>query len=320
MSEELNRFDRTLAILILLQSKKRIRAQELSDRFEVSLRTIYRDIRSLEAAGVPVVGEAGVGYSIMEGYRLPPVMFTGEEAGSFVAAEKLMHKFTDAALRSNFESAMNKVKSVLRSKEKYLLEMLEEKVWITPGGELFNKEIPNALEILFNSIAGQRQVFLEYLAFDADAPTSRYIEPVGVFHEHNFWHLYAYCHLRKDYRQFRTDRILSIKNTDTPFVLTHTNIKAYTKKNVTASVRVLIAIPKKIMRYIGSNMEYYGLVKQEAHGNEVVLEFQCDESMESLARWYLMFGDHARVIAPDAFHARVKELVSKAKEQLDLYP
>src|SRR5699024_8506905 len=92
------RFDRIVAILIQLQSKKVIKAQELADRFQVSLRTIYRDIRSLETAGVPLYGEAGTGYSLMEGYRLPPVMFTREEAGSFVAAEKLMQHFTDKNL------------------------------------------------------------------------------------------------------------------------------------------------------------------------------------------------------------------------------
>lgn len=319
IQDDLNRFDRTLAILILLQSRKRITAQQLSDRFEVSLRTIYRDIRSLEAAGVPIIGEAGVGYSIMEGYRLPPVMFTREEAGSFIAAEKLMQKFTDAALRSSFESAMNKVKSVLRGKEKDLLEALEDKVWVTQRGELFNKDIPNALEILFNSIAAQKQVFMQYKSFDADAPSMRYIEPVGVFHENTHWHLYAYCHLRHDYRQFRTDRILSIKSTDVAFTRNHTNIKEYTnKKQSKSKTKVVITVSKEVVRYIGSNLEYYGLVRQEEKENEVLLEFQSNDSLDSLAKWYLMFGDHARVIEPEDFRVRVRELTEKTTERLSL--
>ena len=91
----MNRFDRITAILIQLQSKKVVRAQDLADRFDISLRTVYRDIRTLEEAGVPLYGEAGVGYSIVDGYRLPPVMFTQEEAMAFITAEKLMEKFTD---------------------------------------------------------------------------------------------------------------------------------------------------------------------------------------------------------------------------------
>src|SRR5690606_23524957 len=97
-NETTNRFDRIVAIFIHLQSRRVVKAQELADRFQVSLRTIYRDIRSLEISGVPIVGEAGIGYSIMEGYRLPPVMFTREEVNSLVAAEKLMQKFSDKAL------------------------------------------------------------------------------------------------------------------------------------------------------------------------------------------------------------------------------
>ena len=88
MDDSTKRFNRIVAILIQLQSKRVITAQELADRFRVSVRTIYRDIKALETSGVPVAGEAGTGYSVMEGYRLPPVMFTREEATSFVAAEK----------------------------------------------------------------------------------------------------------------------------------------------------------------------------------------------------------------------------------------
>ena len=165
--DTLNRFDRIVAILIQLQSKKIVRAQELSDRFNVSLRTIYRDIRTLESSGVPIVAEAGVGYSIMEGYRLPPIMFTKEEAGSFVAAEKLMQQYTDKSLGGHFESAMLKVKSTLRSREKEWIETLESQISVSPTQSLFNKNISNALELFIQSIAEKRQVFFKYHALHA---------------------------------------------------------------------------------------------------------------------------------------------------------
>src|SRR5690606_19543314 len=130
VSDAPNRFDRIVSILIQLQSKKTVRAQELAERFDVSLRTIYRDIRSLNTAGIPIIGEAGTGYSMMEGYRLPPVMFTRQEAGSFVAAEKLMQHFTDRNLLKHFESAMYKIKSVLRGSEKEWVETLDSYISI----------------------------------------------------------------------------------------------------------------------------------------------------------------------------------------------
>src|SRR5690625_2206261 len=124
--DTLKRFDRLVAILIQLQSKKIVKSQELVERFDVSLRTIYRDIKTLEKAGVPLYGEAGVGYSLVNGYRLPPVMFTQREANSFMAAEKLMQQLTDKEIRTHFQSAMYKIKSVLRGAEKDRVEALEQ--------------------------------------------------------------------------------------------------------------------------------------------------------------------------------------------------
>jgi predicted DNA-binding transcriptional regulator YafY len=312
VQEELKRFERTLAILIMLQSKRLMTAHQLSERFGVSLRTIYRDIRSLEAAGVPVIGEAGAGYSIMEGYRLPPVMFSREEASSFVAAEKLMQKFTDAALGSYFQSAMNKVKSVLKGKEKDWVEALEKQVWSTPRHELFNKNIPNALEVLFSGIGERKQVYLEYRSLASEVPQQREIEPVGVFHENDHWYLFGYCHLRKDYRQFRTDRIVAINRTDKPFTKEHGSIDDYRKENNNeAKTKVIIAVDKSVVRYIGDGKKYYGFVSQEEKDDEIEMVFMAQNPMDGLARWYMMFGDYARVIEPDGFRQRIKELAEK---------
>jgi len=318
LQEELNRFDRTLAILILLQSRKLVKAQDIADRFNVSLRTIYRDIKSLEAAGIPVIGEAGAGYSIMEGYRLPPVMFTKEEAGSFVAAEKLMQKYTDAGLGGYFESAMNKVKSVLKVQEKDWIAALENQVWAEPAGELFNRDVPNALETLFTSIASQTQVHLQYHSLGAQQPEQRYIEPVGVFHENNRWYLLAFCHLRNDYRQFRTDRIVAISRTDKPFTRKHGSIDDHRKKEERecTQVRVVIALDKKIMRYIGDGRKYYGFVSEEDKGDEVEMTFMTEQSMEGLARWYMMFGDYARIIEPATLKERIRQLAAKTSSNL----
>lgn len=318
INDDLNRFDRTLSILILLQSKKLVKAQDIADKFNVSLRTIYRDIKSLEAAGVPIIGEAGSGYTIMEGYRLPPVMFSKEEAGSFVAAEKLMQKFTDAGLGRYFESAMQKVKSVLKGQEKEWIATLEKQVWAEPTAELFNRNVHNALEILFNSIGEQIQVLMEYKTPGAELPESRNIEPVGVFHDNNHWYLYAYCHLRNDYRQFRTDRILSIKRTDRKFTQDHGSIDEHRKKEVELyqQQKVVIAVSKEIVPYICDDRKHYGFVSQEEKEDAVYMTFMTSRSMEALARWYMMFADYAKVIEPQNFREKVCRIVEKARLNL----
>lgn len=313
MSTEVpKRFDRIIAILIQLQSKRIVKAQELADRFEVSLRTIYRDIRTIEASGVPITSEAGIGYSIMEGYRLPPVMFTKEEAGSFVAAEKLMQKFTDKGLGSYFESAMFKLKSVLKGDEKDWVASIESQILIDPEQTLFNAHVPDALEILFESIAEKKQVQLTYLAQDADSPTQRTIEPVGLFHEANFWYMLAYCHLRMDYRQFRMDRIQKILRSQNSFTKKHNSVERYLKNNVEESdVEVRIRVDKSIVNYIRSGRKFYGFISEEDLGDLVEMVFKPRNIEDGFARWYMMFGDYAEIIEPPELKDRINAL-SKA--------
>ncbi|WP_417364168.1 helix-turn-helix transcriptional regulator [Galbibacter sp.] len=318
MSDEtVKRFDRIVSIHIQLQSKKIVRAQDLADRFQVSLRTIYRDIRTLESSGVPIVSEAGVGYSIMEGYRLPPVMFTREEAGSFVAAEKLMEQFTDDTLGAYFKSAMYKIKSVLRGGERDWIDAIESKVSINQSRNLFNKDIPDALEIIFESIAEKKQLFLIYQSLEADAPSERSIEAVGLFHEHNYWYLMAYCHLRKNYRQFRTDRMKRIKRTSIPYLYTHGPIEDYrVERPENEKTKIVLLIDKQVARYMKSNANYHGLLSEVPKGDKVEMTFMTSNIDNDFARWYLMFADYATIIEPISLKDRVREILSAANSRL----
>jgi len=315
--DTVKRFDRIVAILVQLQSKRIVKAQELADRFQVSLRTVYRDIKTLEASGVPIISEAGVGYSIMEGYRLPPVMFTREEAGSFVAAEKLMQKFVDRSLGNYHESAMFKIKSVLRGREKDWISALESQISIDLPEKLFNEDVPNALEILFESIAEKKQVFLKYQSLQSEHPSERHIEPVGLFHENNFWYVLGYCHLRKEYRQFRTDRMLGIKRTSFPFTLQHGSLDNHLNKygNVKKE-KVKILVEKSIAKYINSSKTYYGFVSEKESNNKVEMTFMVSDLEQAFPRWFLMFGDYAEIIEPESLKQRVKTILKNTMAKL----
>ena len=110
----MNRIDRLAAILIQLQSRPLLKAQDIADKFSISLRTVYRDVKALEEAGVPVIGEAGSGYRLMEGYKLPPVMFSQEEATALLTASKLVASKTDAGIRRHYTTALDKIRAILR--------------------------------------------------------------------------------------------------------------------------------------------------------------------------------------------------------------
>lgn len=319
MDESPKRFDRIVAILIQLQSKKIIKAQELADRFEVSLRTIYRDIRTLEASGVPIYSEAGVGYSLLDGYRLPPVMFTREEASSFIAAEKLMEKFTDKELQSYYTSAAFKLKAVLQSSDKDWVSTIESNILMQPTGKLFNEKAPNTLAVLFRSIAEKTQIILVYQAIEADDATERLIEPVGVFHENDNWYTLGFCHLRNDYRQFRTDRIHQIKTTEKPFTIEHLDLETYLQKDLQkfSTTKVRIVVPKKVASYIASQKKHYGFVSQkEVEDRKIEMTFMSRNIEEGFARWYMMFGDYATILEPELLKERVLELISKTRSML----
>ena len=315
--QNLNRFDRIVAILIQLQSKKIVKAQELADRFGVSLRTIYRDVRSLETSGVPIVSEVGVGYSIMDGYRLPPVMFTREEASSFIAAEKLMQKFTDKSFGAYYESAMFKVKSVLRGSEKDWIDALQSQIIINPAETLFNENIPNALEILFESIAEKKQVFVKYQSLDSENPSERNLEPIGIFHENKYWYVVAFCHFRKDYRQFRTDRLLQIRRTMLPFEKEHGTLDGFRQKEKEfPKTKVRILVDKNIVKYIKSDRKNYGFVSEEPKKDGVEMTFFTHSMEHGFARWYLMFADYGKIIEPDSLRLELLKIVEKSKKKL----
>lgn len=313
------KFDRIVAILIQLQSKKVVRAQELADRFGVSLRTIYRDIRSLETSGVPLYGEAGIGYSLVDGYRLPPVMFTREEASSFIAAEKLMQKFTDSELGKHYASAMYKLKAVLQGSDKDWLATIESNVLVKDSGKKINRETPNTLALLFKSIAEKTQVIIDYESIESDRSMQRTVEPVGIFHDHNNWYFIGYCHLRKDYRKFRTDRIHSIKNTDKPFTLEHETLETHLskEKNEVPATKVVIRICKKIAKYIAGDKKHHGFVSEKKVGDQIEMTFMTQNTEEYFPRWYLSFGDYATILEPESLKERVLEIIAETRFRIE---
>jgi predicted DNA-binding transcriptional regulator YafY len=315
--ESPNRFDRIVAILIQLQSRKIVRAQDLADRFDVSLRTIYRDIRTLESSGVPIYSEAGIGYSLVDGYRLPPVMFTREEASSFIAAEKLMQQFPDKELGEHHTSAMYKLKAVLKSADKDLVADIENKVLMRNPTVQFNKNAPNALAQIFRSIGEKKQVMLLYEAIAANEPTERIIEPVGVFHENQNWYIFGYCHLRKDYRQFRTDRVHDIKLTEIPFKISHDALENFLNKTKTEDfTEIKIVVDKYVAKYLKYDRKHHGFISEKEVGDYMEMTFLSRDIDNGFARWFMMFPDHATIIEPESLKTRIAELLQAGLEKL----
>ncbi len=211
----IKRLSRLAAILTILQTKRLLTASELANKFSVSKRTVYRDIKALEQAGVPILTEDGKGYSLMEGYRIPPVMFTESEANALVTAEQLILKNKDASFVKEYSEAINKIKSVLRNKTKDKANLLSDRTVFRQNAD--NNRTSNYLSTLQLALTNFNLVRIKYHSPDTNETTERTIEPFAIYSTQENWLLIAFCLLRRDFRAFRLDRIQSLTTLNEQF-------------------------------------------------------------------------------------------------------
>jgi len=219
MAEDKPRLARLTAIMTQLQSKRIVTAPELAEKHNVSIRTIYRDIRTLEKSGIPILTEEGKGYTLMEGYKLPPVMFTEEEANALLTAEQIISKNSDASLIQQYQAAIEKIKAVLKYSQKDKGELLSDRIHIRT--QIENEQSSNHLIPIQSAITNYQLMQLEYLSLQQKR-SSRKIEPFALIHTQGNWILIANCRLRNDFRAFRLDcmqKIFALNETFKPHKL-----------------------------------------------------------------------------------------------------
>ncbi len=308
----MNRIDRVTAILIQLQSTKIIKAQDIASRFNISLRKIYRDIRTLEEAGVPLIGEAGVGYSIMEGYRLPPVIFRMQEATAFLTAEKITYTSTV----ENYKSAMYKIRAVLRTTEKEFLENADQHIQVVRRQTL-SIISDDLIQTILKSISKKKVLKMRYNAKYSEENTERTLESIGISFISNRWHLIAYCLLGKDYRDFRIDRIEQLQITENVYKNEHPTLQKYLEEVAEKQVltKIVVMLEKRAAKHIEEPRLYYGFVSEKDIMDKKEMTFLVP-SIEGFARWYMEFAGQATIISPKELKDRVKAMVTDISKNL----
>src|SRR6266702_1723824 len=208
----MNRVDRLMGMVVHLQGRRLVRAEDIAAHFEISVRTVYRDIAALGEAGIPIMAEPGVGYGLVKGYHLPLVMFTAEEASALSIGGKLVDHLTDASLRKQMESALLKIRSVLPRDRQDYLDRLERSTAVVFGNSnMLPRLSSEALIPIQRALAERRVLALDYQGGQRRDITRRQVEPLGLVYYADNWHLIAYCRLRRDVRDFRTDRICKLQ-------------------------------------------------------------------------------------------------------------
>lgn len=311
----MNRIDRLTAILVQLQSKKVVTAQEIADRFDISLRTVYRDVRALEEGGVPIGAEAGTGYFLMDGYHLPPVMFTQEEANALVLGAKLIQGQSDHSIEHHFSEAMYKIKSVLKTDEKEELERLESQIKVTRLPRPESEDFPNNfLSTIQQALVDSSVLSFRYYANYSGDYSFREVEPMGLIFYGSRWHLLAYCLLRQAPRDFRVDRIVKLEKMDKQFdPESRKPFDGFMDDLVrgTELIEVVLDIDSQVARFIGEQKYSFGFVSQENLENRVRMKY-LTPGLEYFSRWLTSLGDAATVIEPQA----LKELMLKRIDEL----
>lgn len=312
----MKRIDRLTAILIQLQTKRIIPGKEIAERFDISLRTVYRDIRALENAGVPIGSEAGLGYFLAEGYHLPPVVFTRDEAGSLMMGGKLIEKYSDPSVNRHFAMALDKVKAVLGKSEKDHLNTLTSYIEVLKSSPGAQAGFPNDLLLDIQSLLGQNRVIrIQYTSGSKEETTQRRIEPLGLCFYASHWHLLAYCRLRKDYRDFRVDRIENITDLNERFNgHRHGSLKDLIRRIVyTTDLKpACVRFDPGAAKFIREQKYYFGFVEEKSVDDQVEMQF-LTASYDYLSRWLLSFTDGVTVVSPDPLkvimHQHIQRLV-----------
>ena len=224
----MNRIDRLFGILILLQSKKYVSAESIANRFEISIRTVYRDVKALTEQGVPLSFEPNKGYFIVQGYFLPPVSFNTDEASALLMMERFLEGFADKSIKQHYQSALDKVKNILKSNQKEVLENLNANIRLQLPKRLHSDV--EYLSLLQNAIADKHIVAIRYKNYKEEI-SERRLEPIGLIFYAFSWHLIGYCHLRNAYRDFKVNNILQLNCSSLPFTIAnHISINDYMKQ------------------------------------------------------------------------------------------
>ncbi len=279
--------------MVLLQSRRHVRAIDLAERFGVSERSIYRDIRALESAGIPIIGEPGVGYALDRSYKLPPVNFQADEALALSIAAKFASTRIGGRIGEDATRAMDKVLAVVAPTDRRRLQDVIDAVALpSPSHPVPTGEGDDWMPLLQQALTERRVVDLQYTA-PRGGVSERAVEAVGLCHYSLHWHLIAWCRLRNDYRDFRLDRIRNATLTATHFARDqHAGIDDYLAGlSATENLNpVTVVFKSEVASFVGSDRYRHGFLDESQEADGVHMRFLCAQP-EFLCRWLLQYTD-----------------------------
>ena len=308
----MNRTDRLLAIVLELQAAGRRRAEDLAATFEVGKRTVYRDIQALCEAGVPIISTPGQGYTLLEGYFLPPLRFTADEALILLLGGDVMAQSFDAEYRAAAQSAGRKIAGALPEALRAEVGSLRQSIRFVAEAAPGRRSESGLLRQLRRAIVGRHSLRFRYHtrrpADGADAWTTREADPYGLVHIFGVWHLVAYCHLRLDIRRFRVDRIEQLAVLSRTFTRPPEFRLERREEQLPLTVRALF--DDTVADWVREAPSFFA-VAEEQRADGLLITFNVRQESD-LLQWLLGWGAHVRVLEPDT----LRRLLAAEAEQI----
>ncbi len=307
----MNRIDRLLGYLLLFQGRGRLRAQDLAEKFEISERTVYRDMQALGEVGVPIVAVPGEGYRLMEGYTIPPIMFTQAEARAlFLSVSMLTGLAKPGETRQAAQGALEKIRAVLPKATLAQIEALQAVLgFFAPARTSMDLDDP-LLGRLQQAIQERRVAHLRYVAPAGNAVTERDVEPLHLDYVDRAWVLTAYCRMRQAQRVFRLSRIEAL--TVLPEVFAP---REMARRVMPTEWRVLARFAPEAVRWVqeAQFFGFAGIVEEDAtRGTVMAYEVGV---LDQIARWLLGWGSQVEVLEPPELRAELAQTAARLVER-----
>jgi len=313
----MNRTDRLLAIVLELQGRDRVRAEDLAQTFEVTKRTIYRDIAALNESGVPVVSAPGQGYWLMEGYFLPPVSLSPDEAVMLILGGEMMAQGFDAQYRAAAASAGRKIEAVLNEAAQQEVSFLKENIRFISVNSKILSDLPEILQQVRRAILEQKSLYLTYFKPGQDGAgtlTDRTVDPHGLIHFDGTWMLSAYCQLRQAMRMFRLERIRQVKVLSDTFKRQEGFSIHALHEPRNQAITVDLLFDSNVAQWVRERPAFQtGTYEDTLEGLRVTLKVHhIDEALP----WLLSWGAKVKVLGPKSLQERLRDELSAMQHKL----
>jgi len=315
--KKMNKTERQLAITLELQRSKTLRAEDLASQFETSVRTIYRDIQALSEAGVPILGAPGQGYSLMEGYFLPPVRFTAEEAVSLLMGADFIEQRLDTDYGINARSAKRKIEATLSESVRNESRLVRETMRLLHIGEQSTEErVKTYLNQVRDAILKQCKISFMYIkkmpGTDGNRKNKRVVSPYGLTLVHENWILLAYCDMRQEMRHFRLSRMSELSVLEDQFLLPNDfDLSSYRPPD-NRDERIIMRANPEIADKIIEAVNFY-IESIEERKEDVIFQFRV-RYPEELLQHLLGWGGDIEVIEPKSLRFKIREVAKKILE------